>query len=271
MKILDVEMILHGGDYNPDQWKDYPEILEQDMRLLKAANINFVSINIFSWIQLEREEGIYTFDWLDQTINRLHEHGFKIVLATPSGSKPAWLTRRYPDSARVDAYGRRAYHGNRHNHCMTSPSYREKVFALDSALAKRYGEHPAVMLWHISNEFSGFCYCDLCQAKFRNFLQEKYQTIETLNQRWWNAFWSHDFTSFEEIHPPMPIGEQNSVPLELDWHRFTTENTIDFTKKRYARFGNIQLYPPPRISHRSPPNHSHWISCIWTVLPLLNI
>ena len=230
MKVLDIDLMLHGGDYNPDQWLQNPEILEQDIKLLKEAHINFVSLGIFSWTQLEREEGVYTFDWLDEIVDKLHNNGFKIVLATPSGGKPSWISTKYPETCRVDKEGRREYHGNRHNHCMSSPVYREKVKLINKEITKRYGSHPAVILWHISNEFSGYCYCDKCIAKFRKFLEEKYKTMDNLNNEWWHAFWSHKFNSFEEITPPTPYGEQSNIALEMDWDRFTTWNTIDFYK-----------------------------------------
>lgn len=32
--------LLHGADYNPDQWLDYPEILEQDIEYMKKSHCN---------------------------------------------------------------------------------------------------------------------------------------------------------------------------------------------------------------------------------------
>ncbi len=226
--------LLHGGDYNPDQWLDDPEVLEQDIVLLKNAHINFVTLGVFSWLQLEPEEGVFTFAWLDAIIDRLYCEGISVVLATPSGAKPVWMSQKYPEVHRVNGRGQRELAGNRHNHCMSSPVYREKVYIINTQMAERYGNHPAVVLWHISNEYAGHCYCELCKEKFRTFLAEKYQTIEKLNSCWWNAFWSHGYNSFDQIEPPFEHGEQSNIALALDWNRFTACNTIDFYNHEVA-------------------------------------
>ena len=119
-----IPALLHGGDYNPDQWVKYPEILQKDVELMKEAHINCVSMGIFAWSMLEPEEGQYQFDWLDERINTLYENGIYTILATPSGARPAWLDKKYPEAMRVDSYGQRNHHGVRHNHCPSSPVYR---------------------------------------------------------------------------------------------------------------------------------------------------
>lgn len=162
--------MLHGGDYNPEQWLDQPEVLEEDIRLFRKAHINCVSLGIFSWAKLEPEEGVYDFGWLDEIIDRLYANGIYTVLATPSGARPQWLAQKYPEVLRVRPDGLRNFYGHRQNHCYTSPLYREKVTQIDTRLAEHYANHPAVILWHISNEFGGECHCELCQAAFRDAL-----------------------------------------------------------------------------------------------------
>ena len=55
--IQDYPHLLHGGDYNPEQWLDCPQVLEEDVRLMKEAHVNCVSLGIFSGAKLERVEG----------------------------------------------------------------------------------------------------------------------------------------------------------------------------------------------------------------------
>lgn len=220
--------LLHGGDYNPEQWLDRPDILEKDLDMLEESGCNVVSLGIFSWSTLEPEEGVFRFEWLENIINKLYERGISVILATPSGSRPKWLADKYPEVLRVDAERRRALYGFRHNHCYTSSVYREKTAIINRKLAERFGKHPAVILWHISNEFGGECHCPLCQEAFRNWLKEKYGTIENLNKKWCTTFWSHTYNSFEQIESPSPVGETQLHALNLDWKRFVTHQTADF-------------------------------------------
>lgn len=227
--------LVHGGDYNPEQWLDRPDILEEDVRLMKKAGINSVSMGIFSWSVYEPVEGDYHFDWLERIMDRLYENGIYTVLATPSGARPAWLDAAYPEAMRVSSQGVRDHHGNRHNHCMTSPAYRRKTEQINRRLAERFGSHPGLILWHISNEYGGECYCPLCAKRFREYLADKFEhDIEKLNKAWWTAFWSHRYNSFEQIEPPYANGENSVMGLNLEWRRFTTWNTTDFMKAEIA-------------------------------------
>ena len=149
--------LLHGGDYNPDQWLDRPDVLAEDVRLMQRAGVNVITLGVFSWTALEPEEGRYDLGWLDEAVERLHRAGIRIVLATPSGARPAWMDRRYPEVLRTDARRVKQLHGQRENHCLTSPTFRRLVAAMDEQLARRYGRHPALLLWHVSNEYGGEC------------------------------------------------------------------------------------------------------------------
>lgn len=220
---------LHGADYNPEQWIHDKSVWDEDMRLMKLANCNEMSVGIFSWAMLEPEEGVYDFSFLDVIIDKVYENGGKVVLATPTGARPRWMAQKYPEVLRVDEYRRRQGFSARHNHCYTSPVYREKVYQINSRLAQRYGKHPAVVAWHLSNEYGGMCYCDKCQNAFREYLRQRYDNdIEKLNRAYWSTFWSHKVNSFEEIDAPSPLTDQSMHGLNLDWRRFVTHQTRDF-------------------------------------------
>ena len=219
---------LHGGDYNPDQWFETPEIWDEDIRLMKLARCNTVSLGIFAWSLLEPEEGQYNFGWLDTVMDKLAAAGIFAVLATPSGARPAWMAQKYPEVLRVTEDRRRNLFGERHNHCFTSPVYRRKTAEINRLLAQRYGRHPALLAWHISNEYGGDCHCPLCQEAFRAFLKEKYGTLDHLNHEWWSGFWSHRYSDWSQIESPSSIGDKSLHALQLDWKRFVTHQTIDF-------------------------------------------
>lgn len=232
---------LHGGDYNPEQWLDRPDILEEDIRQMKRAGVNVVSMGIFSWAVTEPEEGQYDFSFLEERIEHLYQNGIYTILATPSGARPMWMAYRYPEVMRVQADDKREKMRLRHNHCYTSPVYREKIWEMNRRLAEKFARHPGVVAWHISNEFGGACWCDKCQEAFRDFLKEKYGTLEKLNSEWWTSFWSHQYDSWEHIQAPAPNGETATHGLTLDWKRFCSRQTADFCaweKKALAAGGS---------------------------------
>ena len=245
------EKLLHGGDYNPEQWLKRPDILEKDLDMLEKANCNVVTLGIFSWSTLEPEEGKFHFEWLQEIIDKLYKRGISTILGTPSGARPKWMADKYPEVLRVDETGHRNHFGFRHNHCYTSPVYREKVHIMNKKLAEEVAVHPGVILWHISNELGGECHCPLCQEAFRGWLKEKYQTIENLNDRWCTTFWSHTYQNFDHIESPSRIGETQLHGLNLDWKRFVTHQTIDFLRQEVAalRDGGSELPVTANLMH----------------------
>ena len=249
--------LLHGGDYNPDQWLKYPNILADDIQFMKDVQANAFSVGIFAWAALEPAEGQYEFGWLDERMDSIAGIGGKVILATPSGARPAWMSQKYPEVLRTGPRGEKMMHGGRHNHCYSSPIFREKIGILNEKLARRYKDHPALYMWHISNEYSGECYCPLCQENFREWVQKKYGTLNAVNDAYWNAFWSHTYTDFSQIEPPMHIGETAVHTLNLDWRRFITDMTIDFYQHEIAPLRNITPNVPITTNFMSemPPPH----------------
>ncbi len=240
MKKKFFENIIHGGDYNPDQWIKTPEIWDEDMRLMKLAHVNSATISIFSWSLLEPEENVYNFEWLDELMDKLYSNGISVILATPSGARPPWLAQKYPEVLRVTEDGIRNEFGVRHNHCLTSPVYREKVQKINRLLAERYKNHPALKMWHISNEYCGECHCELCQEAFRDWLKDYYHNdLEELNDKWWNGFWSHRMTDWSQINSPKNRGENHVSAMKLCWNRFVSDSHISFYENEIAPLREI--------------------------------
>lgn len=221
--------LLHGGDYNPEQWARTPGTWDEDIRLMKLAGCNAMSVGIFAWSALEPAEGRFDFGWLDAIMDKLAGNGTFAVLATPSGSKPAWLSRAYPEVCRMNADGTRQRHGSRHNHCRTSPVYRKKCRLINRKLAGRYRDHRALIAWHVSNEYNGGdCHCRLCHEAFREWLRARYDNdLDRLNHAWWTSFWSHTFPDWDCIEPT----DESIHGLMLDWQRFKTFQTISFFRE----------------------------------------
>jgi len=216
--------LLHGGDYNPEQWP--PEVWDEDMRLMKQANVNVATVGVFSWVSLQPGPDRFEFGWLDTVMDKLAENGLYACLATPTAAHPAWLSRRDPEVLRTDASGRRRRHGGRMNFCPNSGAFRQACAAIARRLAERYRDHQALLLWHVGNEYSGACYCEACAAAFRDWLGDRYGSLDELNERWWTAFWGHTYTDWAQIEPPFEHGERSIPALTLDYARFANQSLL---------------------------------------------
>ncbi|SME90471.1 beta-galactosidase [Paenibacillus barengoltzii J12] len=229
--------IWYGGDYNPEQWG--PDVWKEDERMFKLAGIDVATVNVFSWAMIQPSEETYDFAQLDETIDRLYKSGVYVCLATSTGAHPAWMARKYPDVLRVDVQGRKRRFGGRHNSCPNSPTYRKYAARLAGKLAERYKDHPGLLIWHVSNEYGGYCYCDNCAAAFRVWLRERYKTLDELNRVWNTRFWGHTFYDWEEIVVPNELSEEwggnrtNFQGISLDYRRFQSDSLLECYKLEY--------------------------------------
>ncbi|MEH0514946.1 beta-galactosidase [Streptomyces sp. B21-106] len=232
--------IPYGGDYNPEQWPQ--EIHDEDHRLFTLAGIDTLTVGVFSWSLTQTAESDYDFTVLDRVLDRVAAEGRQVCLATGTAALPPWLAKKYPEVNRTDFEGRRHRYGQRHNFCPSSTAYRRLSTALAGRLAERYAAHPALLAWHINNEYGGACYCERCADAFRDWLRARHGTLGALNDAWWTAFWSHRFTDWDEIEPPSTLTEHWRGPdhtafqgITLDYRRFMTDALLGcFTAEKEA-------------------------------------
>ena len=218
--------IWYGGDYNPDQWPE--EVWDDDVRLMKKAGVNLVSVGIFSWAKIETSEGVYDFDWLDRIINKLGEAGIAVDLASATASPPMWLTQAHPEVLWKDYRGDVCQPGARQHWRPTSPVFREYALKLCRAMAEHYKGNPYVVAWHVSNEYgchNRFDYSEDAEHAFQQWCEERYGTIDAVNDAWGTAFWAQRMNDFTEIVPPRFIGDGNFMnPGKLlDFKRFSSD------------------------------------------------
>ena len=220
------ERIWYGGDYNPDQWPE--EVWDDDVRLMKKAGVNLVSVGIFSWAKIETSEGVYDFDWLDRIIDKLGEAGIAVDLASATASPPMWLTQAHPEVLWKDYRGDVCQPGARQHWRPTSPVFREYALKLCRAMAEHYKGNPYVVAWHVSNEYgchNRFDYSEDAEHAFQQWCEERYGTIDAVNDAWDTAFWAQRMNDFSEIVPPRFIGDGNFMnPGKLlDFKRFSSD------------------------------------------------
>lgn len=232
------DKIAYGGDYNPEQWPE--ETWEEDMRLLKLAHIDTLTLNVFSWASLQPSEEEYSFGKLDRMMELAKKHGMNVCLATSTGAHPAWMARKYPEILRTEFGGRKRKFGGRHNSCPNSLVYRKFSVKLAEKLAERYQGYENIIAWHISNEYGGACYCENCEKAFRVWLRKRYGTLEELNRAWNTSFWGHTFYDWEEIVVPDSrsehIGREQTMAqgISIDYQRFQSDSILDCFRLEYG-------------------------------------
>ncbi|MGW0706988.1 beta-galactosidase [Streptomyces sp. NPDC002643] len=217
--------ILFGGDYNPEQWPE--EVWQDDVRLMKEAGVNSVTLGVFSWAKLEPRPGERDFGWLDRLMDLMHAGGIGVVLATPTSSPPPWMGHLHPDTLPVDQDGRTEWWGGRQHFSHSSATYRRHAAAITEDLAARYGTHPALTMWHINNEYCTFDWSDEAAARFRVWLRARYGTLDALNEAWGTAFWSQGYGDWAEIHTPRHPHYLKNPSQVLDFHRFTSDMLLE--------------------------------------------
>ena len=213
-----------GGDYTPEQWPR--EVWKEDVHLMREAGVNLVNVAIFGWSLLEPSDGVFDFSTFDEVLDLLHAADIAVDLATGTASPPAWLVAAHPEMLPVGPRGEVLGFGGRQSWCPSSPVYRERSIRLTEKVAEHYAGHPALALWHVSNELgchNARCYCDASAAAFRTWLQARYGDVDTLNDAWGTQFWSQLYTSFEQVQPPRLAPTFPNPGQQLDFARFSSE------------------------------------------------
>lgn len=213
-----------GGDYNPEQWPR--EVWLEDVRLMRAARVNLVSVGVFSWALLEPHEGEFDFGWMDDLLDLLHTNHIAVDLATPTAAPPAWFYATYPQARVHTAAGVPLGPGSRGAAAPSSPEYRDAAARIAGELAARYGDHPAVVLWHVHNEYGAPVFLDYspaAEARFRLWLRERYGSLDRLNGAWGTAFWGQSYAQWSHVGVPGPTASVGNPAQQLDFRRFSDQ------------------------------------------------
>jgi beta-galactosidase len=229
-----VDGFAYGGDYNPEQWPE--EVWAEDMHLMKEAGVNLVSVAIFSWARLQPTEDRFDFSWLDRVLDLLAANSIKVDLATATAAQPNWMSLKYPEVLAVDDKGVRYAWGSRQAYCPNSRVYRDAAAKIVGLMAERYARHPALAMWHVNNEYAchvDACYCDTCAVTFRNWLKERYGSLDNLNEAWGTSFWSQRYGDWNEVMPPRYTTTFKNPSQVIDYMRFMSDSILSlYTTER---------------------------------------
>jgi beta-galactosidase len=223
----DKNLTLVGAYYYPEHWN--PDQWERDLKNMSSFGFEFTHFGEFAWAQLEPKEGVYDFGWLDKAVELAGKYNLKVVLCTSTATPPVWLTRKYPEILITNENGTTLDHGARQHASFANPLYRELSLKMIEQLAKRYGNDKRVIGWQLDNEPAvQFDYGVAAQKGFRQFLRNRYKSIDDLNAAWGTSFWSQTYSDFDEINIPKTSMMFMNPHQILDYKRFAASMTADF-------------------------------------------
>lgn len=216
-----------GVYYYPEHWNENQ--WDRDLKNIAEMGFEFTHFGEFAWAQLEPQEGVYDFGWLDKAVAIATKYKLKIVMCTSTATPPVWLVRKHPDVLATYENGTKTDHGSRQHASFSSNYYRSYSLKMIGQLAKRYGNNKQVIGWQVDNEPSRYLdYGADAQQRYRNWLKNKYVTIEALNEAWGNSFWSGIYSSFDQINIPLHSEWGMNLHSQLDHYRFADEETATF-------------------------------------------
>lgn len=219
-----------GVCYYPEHWDK--ALWREDLERMKDVGITVIRIAEFAWNKVEPEEGVFRFDFFDEFLELCSRMEIKVIFCTPTATPPAWLTEKYPEVLNARKDGVLYRHGGRRHYNYNSPIYRELSARIVEKEAEHYAKHPAIVGWQIDNELN--CETDEFYSKadsdaFRVFLQEKYGTLEKLNEAWGTVFWNQTYTDWEQIYVPRTVLNEGINPHQhLDYFRFLSDSTLKY-------------------------------------------
>lgn len=237
----DKDLTLTGAYYYPEHWEESQ--WERDLKQMHELGFEFTHFAEFAWAQLEPQEGVYDFSWLDRAVALAAKYDLKVVMCTSTATPPVWLSRKYPEILLKSEDGTVQDHGARQHASFASPVYRKLAYRMIEELARHYGNDSRIIGWQLDNEPAvQFDYNQAAEEAFREFLKEKYHhNIQELNAAWGTAFWSEIYSQFEEITLPKTAQMFMNHHQILDYRRFAAKQTNDFLNeqcrliKKYAK------------------------------------
>ena len=238
-----------GVCYYPEHWPEAD--WAEDARMMRELGLSLVRIGEFAWSRIEPEPGRFDWAWLDRAVETLHAEGLGVILGTPTATPPKWLVDMYPDILAHDEHANPRRFGSRRHYCFSSQTYRREGARITEALARRYGQHPAIAMWQTDNEFghhgSDESFSPDAHAAFRLWLERRYGTIAALNTAWGAVFWSQEYRSFAEVDlPGATVTEANPSHI-LDFRRFNSDQMVSFHAEQEAIIR--RLSPDRPVTH----------------------
>lgn len=219
-----------GVDYYPEQWDH--ALWSNDAKLMAETGVKLVRIAESAWYKMQPDENEFNLEWLDELISLFSNYGISVLLCTPTSLPHIWMYEKYPEICNVDLNGNKVTIHKSGSRCINSSAFIELTKNITEKLAERYADNPTVAAWQIDNAMEASpCFCDVCQKKFREWLIEKYETIEKLNNAFSGITGSDTYREWNQIKIPSEnISDCSNPALLLDYNRFCRENISEYVR-----------------------------------------
>lgn len=221
-----------GVCYYPEQWPE--EIWAEDAQRMVAAGLSWVRIGEFAWSRIEPKPGQLEFDWMDRAIETLGAAGLQVILGTPTATPPRWMLTKHPDMLACSEDGKPRGFGSRRHYCFSHDGYRQECLRIVDILGARYGKNPHVKAWQTDNEYgchdTTISYSNAARLAFRDWLSQRYQSIDALNRAWGKVFWSMEYASFDEIDLPNLTVTEPNPSHAFGFRRFSSDQVVSFNR-----------------------------------------
>ncbi|VEB18534.1 glycoside hydrolase family protein [Bacillus paralicheniformis] len=241
--------LYHGACFYPELWDE--DVLDEDIWMMKRAGINVVRIGEFAWSRMEPEEGRIDVGFFAGVIRKLHDNKIETVMCTPTATPPIWLTHGHPERMHVNEKGETMGHGSRQHACTNHPYFRERARLIIKHIAKELGELPGLIGWQLDNEFKchvAECMCETCNTLWHKWLEDRYQTIDRLNEAWGTGVWSETYQRFEQVPQPGPTPFLHNSSLRTMYQLFSMDKISEFAREQAEV---IRTYSNAPITHNS--------------------
>jgi len=218
-----------------------PAVWKKDLEQIKGLGFNTVRSWV-EWTACEKEEGKYDFRALQTICDLAEKVGLKVIVQVYVDSAPDWVGKRFPDSKFVCSNSLKVESQAAPGFCFDHPGVRERVLRFFAEAAKAVKTKPAFYGWdlwsepHIINwaeiyylgnpEYIQFCYCPTSMARFRDWLRQKYQTLENLNKAWYRTF-----AAWDEVEPPR-YGTILTYTDYIDWEEYISDKLAQDLKMK---------------------------------------
>lgn len=232
-----------GGKSRAPMLSKITETSEEEWRkdLMQIKELGFNTVRTWvEWSTCEPKRGQYNFENLRLLMRLADEIGLKVMIQVYVDSAPDWVAQDFPHALYETQSGHKVTPQSSPGACTDNDDYRKVVLDFYTELAKVATSYSSLFGWdlwsepHIINWAAidyvpnvQFCFCPGTKSKFRDWLKEKYTTLDNLNKAWHRTL-----DDWSLVDPPR-FSTILSYTDYIDWKTFIYEKLQSDMQNRY--------------------------------------